>query len=173
MIPESDFVEFYEVGYDEDDPPCTINTYLYLLSCQQYVIACICFSISKPFRRPVYTNPFYLVSLLALIIYQTLLIYRDEEWSRETYALVDLPKNFRYITLGLCLANFIASYAFEKLFIDWFGRFWNSRKQNKMIMERENLVKQIESGEKTVKFVKPEASCALNVVKSIEMAAKE
>lgn len=68
-------------GFDEDKVPCTINSLLYLLSCEQYVICCICFSISKPFRKTVWTNPLYLVSLLAMIVYQTLLLIRYDSWS--------------------------------------------------------------------------------------------
>jgi magnesium-transporting ATPase (P-type) len=55
---------------DDEDPPCSDNTALFLVSGMQYLITCMCFSVSKPHRKPVYTNPVYLVSLVAMLVYQ-------------------------------------------------------------------------------------------------------
>lgn len=52
-----------------DDPPCTLNTAIYLLSSQQYVISCVCYSVGWPWRKPISSNPLFAISLAGLIIY--------------------------------------------------------------------------------------------------------
>lgn len=53
----------------KDDPPCSSNTALYVFSCQQYLICCLAFSIAKPFRKPIYSNPLFFISISVLLIY--------------------------------------------------------------------------------------------------------
>lgn len=130
-------------GFEEEKKPCTINTLLYLLSCEQYVITCMCFSISKPFRKTIWTNPLYLVSLLAMIVYQTILLFRYDSWSKETFALVDFPMNYRFFLGGICIADLIVTFLFEKYFIGWFNKYWNSRKQDKKAANREKNIKML------------------------------
>lgn len=52
-----------------DDPPCTINTAIYLLSSQQYVISCVSYSVGWPWRKPISSNPLFAISLAGLIVY--------------------------------------------------------------------------------------------------------
>lgn len=59
---------------EDDDPPCSKNTALYLLTTMQYVICCLCFSISKPFRKAIWTNPLYFVSVILMTAYQLYLV---------------------------------------------------------------------------------------------------
>jgi cation-transporting ATPase 13A3/4/5 len=59
---------------DDDITPCTDNTSLFLISSFQYLIACACFSVSKPFRASILTNPFYVVAFLTMAIFQGFLV---------------------------------------------------------------------------------------------------
>jgi len=61
-----------EVG--EEDSPCSDNTVLFLFSSMQYIVCCLCFSISKPFRKPIYTNPLFLGSVILMVAYQAFLL---------------------------------------------------------------------------------------------------
>ena len=71
----SDFVRCAPAeAYGEDDPPCSENTVIYLFTCMQYLVCCLCFSKGKPFRKEFYTNPFFLVSVVAMLVYQCHLI---------------------------------------------------------------------------------------------------
>ena len=68
---------------DEDDPPCSADTMLYLFSSMQYLICCLTFSISKPFRKPVTSNPLYLVSVILIAAWQTYVIFHLDPVTEE------------------------------------------------------------------------------------------
>jgi len=53
----------------DDDPPCSSNTALYVFSIQQYLICCLTYSIAKPFRKPIYKNPLFSVSVIVMVSY--------------------------------------------------------------------------------------------------------
>ena len=71
-----------------DDPPCTLNTVLYLFTIMQYITCCLVFSISKPFRKPVYTNPLYLSAVTLMGVYGIYMILYLDDWSAETFQLL-------------------------------------------------------------------------------------
>jgi magnesium-transporting ATPase (P-type) len=52
-----------------DDSPCSQNTTLYLISSMQYVISCVCFSVAWPFRKPIWSNKLFTLSLAILVGY--------------------------------------------------------------------------------------------------------
>lgn len=74
-----------------DDPPCTVNTALYLFTSFQYISCCLVFSVARPFRKPIYSNPAFLVSVILLIAYQTYMTLIPDHWSSDLFALVPLP----------------------------------------------------------------------------------
>jgi len=110
-----------------DDPPCSDNSALYLISCMQYITTCLCFSISKPFRKPIYTNPVYLVSVVLMIVLQVYLTLFFDNSTGGWFGLVNLPTEFRYFLFGLIVINAGLSYGFEKFFIGWYSRQWNKK----------------------------------------------
>ena len=103
----------------DDDPPCSLNTVLYLLSIMQYITCCLVFSISKPFRKPVYTNPLYLVSVIFMGLYGIYSIVHYDSWTGDTFQLLDVPQEYRYKILVVSLLNSSCSYIFEKFVISW------------------------------------------------------
>lgn len=50
----------------EDSWACFENTSMFFITLQQYLVTAMAFSISKPFRQPIYTNLYFSVSLLLL-----------------------------------------------------------------------------------------------------------
>lgn len=73
---------------DDDIPICSDNTILYLFTCMQYITCCLCFSISKPFRRPIYTNPLFLISVIIMTTYQIYLILFLDSYSEWLFDLL-------------------------------------------------------------------------------------
>lgn len=67
---------FYkEFVYDperEDNESSYENSAVYLVSVYQYLITCVAFSISKPFRKPLYTNAWFSISLVLLLVFNLL-----------------------------------------------------------------------------------------------------
>lgn len=68
-------------NFDDDDPPCSYNTMLFELTSMQYVVCCLCFSISKPFRKPIWTNKLFLFSVVIMLIYQVYIIIYLDPWT--------------------------------------------------------------------------------------------
>lgn len=113
---------------------CTINSVVYLYSAMQYIVVCLCYSISKPFRKPIWTNPFYLVSVIIMSVYNIYLLSplsNGDTISTDIFKLIELPKSFKNKMLLVTLVNSLISYIFEKFFIGWFNKFWNNRTNKK------------------------------------------
>jgi len=104
----------------DPDPECSSNTVMFLFSSQMYTICCLCYSISYPFRKPIWTNPVFLISLILLFIYNVYRLFHVTEWETELYELVPLPKGYRNKLLWLSIPILIVAYVFEKVFIGWF-----------------------------------------------------
>jgi hypothetical protein len=63
------------------------------------------------------------------------ILYPDS-WTREVLDLVDLPMSYKVYLACISIANLACSYAFEKLFIAWFSKEYNSRRE---IQQRKNV----------------------------------
>lgn len=50
---------------------------------------------------------------------------------------------YRYFLVGICVADLIVTYLFEKYFIGWFNRYWNNRKQQKRMESRQNNISKL------------------------------
>lgn len=97
----------------------------------QYLICCLCLSIGRPFRQAFYTNPFYLVSVIVMMVYQIYVILH--QGANDVMALVSLPEHYRYWILGMAAANSACSYLFEKFAISQFTRYWHKRKDDQRV----------------------------------------
>lgn len=54
---------------DHDNMKSYENSVLLIITSFQYLVTCISFSISKPFRKPLYTNPLFMLSIMLLFIF--------------------------------------------------------------------------------------------------------
>jgi cation-transporting ATPase 13A2 len=103
---------------------------LFIYTSLQNIITCLCFSISKPFRKPVWSNPLYLTSVILLLAYNVYLVFHFDPWSQDFFTLVELPMHYRILLFVAFLWNFFLSYVFEKFFVAWLYKWWiQSRKQ--------------------------------------------
>ena len=126
------FIECVEEEDIEDTVnPCSENTVLFLFTSMQYLISCWCFSISKPFRKPVYTNPLFFVSFLLMFGYQAYLMVYLDDFNQWLMDLVKIPQNYREYLLLLVILNAVSCFIFERVFIVWFGHYWNKRETAK------------------------------------------
>mmetsp|Transcript_23976 Transcript_23976/g.32135 ORF Transcript_23976/g.32135 Transcript_23976/m.32135 type:complete len:154 (-) Transcript_23976:120-581(-) len=51
------------------------DSVMFLIASFQLVITCVAFSRSKPFRKPIYTNVPFFVSILLILIFDTILLF--------------------------------------------------------------------------------------------------
>jgi len=124
-----------ERSIDDDNNviPCFANSAIFLVSNFQYIVTAMVFSISRPFKKPIYSN-FLLTGFLILIIaYQVYVTIRPDKYSFDIFALITFgDDNFKFYIIFMCLANFILSYLVEKLLIPCLSEAWKRNKIRKM-----------------------------------------
>ncbi len=77
------------------------------------------FSISKPFRQPLYTNIWFALSLVILLGFDIFIVASDDSFITSLLNLTEdgIEMNFRFFILLLVVANALVSYIFEKLVV--------------------------------------------------------
>ena len=122
--------------------PCYEQTVLFFIANFQYLITCMAFSIAKPFRKPIYTNKAYFACVIALFLFNTLLVYLPadnsvaSEFNLEPFQTKDGTSYYSYkywIGFGI-LANSIMTYAVEKLVINVLTRSYDEKMKRKRSM---------------------------------------
>ena len=93
----------------------------------QYLVCCLCLSIGKPFRKEFYYNPFYLFSVVFMMVYQIYTICYQDSWNIKAFAFMELPWHYREFLLIMVAANSVCSYFFEKVVVLGFARYWNNK----------------------------------------------
>lgn len=57
-----------------DPNPSYEDTVIFMISNFQYITACLAFSVSKPFRQPVWTNVPFIICVILLVMFDTILV---------------------------------------------------------------------------------------------------
>ena len=120
---------------DDTVTACRNNTVLYLVSNIQYLITAFAFSISKPFRKPIYTNVLLTLFMVFAFGYSVYIILRQDAFASEYLTLVDLNKinyAFKYWLLLITFANFVLSYLTEKLLVPSMNKCYMRRAVRKL-----------------------------------------
>ena len=78
--------------FDEDDNPlpCHENTIYFLIAHFQYLTLALAFSVSKPFRRPIYTNLPLMIYLVLIYFYSIWITINCDDWSANLFLIYDL-----------------------------------------------------------------------------------
>ena len=105
------------------------NTVVFIIANFQYLITCVSFSISRPFRKPLYTNVIFTVSIMIMIAFSSFILMSDELWLTDFFDLREegMPMQFRLWLAVLVFANFVVTYVFEKLGIWYLALWWKRR----------------------------------------------
>ena len=78
--------------FDENDnpTPCHENTIYFLIAHYQYLTAALAFSVSKPFREPIYKNWPLMIYLVLVYFYSIWITINCDSWSLKLFGLYDL-----------------------------------------------------------------------------------
>jgi cation-transporting ATPase 13A2 len=101
---------------------CQETTSVFILTCFQTLGSALAFSISKPFKKPIYTNKPYMFVLLLLFGLTTYITFSPDEWTRNYLKQAVLPRSFQAILLVLGYLQVIVFYMFEYFFVASAGR---------------------------------------------------
>ena len=87
------------------------------------------FSISKPFRQPIYTNLWFTFTLILLTVFSGYVILSNEEWVTSLMVFEpDVSTTFRLWIVLIIVVNAIASYGYEKIAVWYISQWWKRRK---------------------------------------------
>ncbi|KAG0049967.1 hypothetical protein BGZ83_005235 [Gryganskiella cystojenkinii] len=124
-----------EYNSEEKNIECFENTVLFLLSCFQYLLVAIVFSVGKPYRKPMSSNrPFVLITI-TLVLTSSIMVLFQFPWLFNLMQFVKIPISFRIgilvmagMNLGLSL---ICEHYFFPVISSWIGIWMNSRQSKK------------------------------------------
>lgn len=90
--------------------PCTENTALFLFSLFQYLSLCIVLNLDQDLRKPFFTNPALLISLVLLLIFQLILLFDPALMHCHTlFDLVPLQTHTKWLLLLMIILNYLTS----------------------------------------------------------------
>jgi len=112
---------FIHMSHDIDGPLYAYeNTILFLLSCYQYIIAALVFSVGKPFRKPFYTNFLFLLCSLVLIAFTTMLSINPVAEIRKEFTILQMYPSgyYYYVFFGIVACNLLFSIWIEYVLME-------------------------------------------------------
>ncbi|KAG0374958.1 hypothetical protein BGX24_009717 [Mortierella sp. AD032] len=120
---------------EEKNIDCIENTVLFLLSCFQYLLVAIVFSVGPPYRKPMASNrPFVLITV-TLVITSAIMVLVPTAWITELMQLVHIPFSFRCLIIIMAGLNLLLSLVCEAyvfpMFSKLIGEWWGRRKAGK------------------------------------------
>ncbi len=96
----------------------------------------VAFSVSHPFRQPMYKNWMFVFFIAANLFFAFYFIHLNEhEWLNEVFFFVVIPGSFRHWLLLIIFGNCLLTYLFEKVAIKYLSE-WNYRRQERIRCER-------------------------------------
>ncbi|KAI1315498.1 hypothetical protein EDD11_000731 [Mortierella claussenii] len=120
---------------DEKNIEMYENTVLFLLSCFQYLLVAIVFSVGPPYRKPMSSNrPFVFITVF-LVLTSSVMVLVPTHWLSDLMQLVHIPFSFRagiVIMAGLNLAmSLVCEYYVFPIITRWIGEWLNARKSRR------------------------------------------
>ncbi|KAF8633276.1 hypothetical protein AX17_004451 [Amanita inopinata Kibby_2008] len=90
------------------------NTALFLVSCFQYILVAAVFSIGPPYRKPMWTNVWLMISIGSLSLFNVLVLLAPPSSLSNFLNLMPLPVSARVTLFGAVVVNVVVSMAFEE-----------------------------------------------------------
>ena len=81
------------------------------------IICCIVSSEAKPFRKYIWTNPFFFLTLSVMLVYQIVLNWLFDDYSMNMLNLLNVPMYYRTEIFIVAVIDFFVTYFNEKILI--------------------------------------------------------
>ena len=141
------------------------NTSVFWVSSFQYLSTVVAFSVSKPFRKPLYTNKIFSISLFLMLAFNIYLVVTPHEWAINFFEFeeTDMTTHFKLWIGIIVIVNFIVTYLMEKVFIWYLSVWWKRRNDLKTQRKREAAIALEEAEIKGAKNNKKSALHGTNI----------
>eukprot|EP01135_Chromosphaera_perkinsii_P010889 Nk52_evm16s2273 gene=Nk52_evmTU16s2273 len=126
----------YKQTSDDKNIESMDNTVLFIVASFQYIWMAMVLSISKPYRKPLHTNRWFLFCLVVLIGVTFYITLCPDQYTRSVLQLWDLERSFRYELAVIVISNLLLSWGFERKIVTkltergWF-KMCSMKKQSK------------------------------------------
>ncbi|XP_053210773.1 polyamine-transporting ATPase 13A3-like isoform X2 [Panonychus citri] len=106
---------------DEEDVACHDNYAIFSVSVFQYISLALVFAKGAPYRKPVYSNKWFISAIVVMTILTSYIILIPPPWLSSLLELevTGVAMEFRFFCLLLALLNFIFSYLAESFIVDY------------------------------------------------------
>lgn len=122
---------------DHANYKCYENTSVNFAANFQYLIVCMVYSISKPFRQPLYSNLWFTLSLILLLACNTYMTISDDTFVTSLLSFEgDVSLTFRLSALIIVVINTIITYGYERIVV-WYVSIWWKNREDKMIARQQ------------------------------------
>ena len=96
------------------------------------------YSISKPFRQPLYSNLWLTLTMTILFAINTFMVISEDQFVID---LLDFESNismqFRLTALVVVVINAIVSYLFERIIVWQISICWKNREDRKILRDQQ------------------------------------
>jgi len=103
-------------------------TGVFLVSLSQYIGCCIAFSISKPFRKSIFSNRLFCLALLLLTSLSLYITLIPNIHVRNWMGIVELPFHFKLLILVFDISDVIVTFYYERSVVISFMHYLKERK---------------------------------------------
>ncbi len=145
--PDSDkFKDTFKISYQD--------TVLFLASNYQYLFVCLAFSVSKPFRKSIFTNKLFLISVIVKTVFDTYLLFvGPDNWSWTFFKLQPIPLisnpvkySYRFRFVFEIVLNCLLTVVFERFLVrkisEKFEQRMDAKKKQKFLKLMQDTIKQ-------------------------------
>ncbi|XP_058065557.1 polyamine-transporting ATPase 13A3 [Anopheles bellator] len=111
----------YTTDRDLNDHGCYENYTIFSISCYQYLILAVVFSKGAPYRRSLFSNYGFIISIVINTGLAIMLTLYPPHWLMEQFELVMPPEgefHFRLYLVAYGFVNFLLSLFIEKVIVD-------------------------------------------------------
>ena len=146
---------------NEEEPvymECIFNSTNFYISFAQYLILAVIFCTGKPFKKNIFYNKGMLIFSILGLIYSEYIVFYVDSFSRNYLYITPYPDDhlsfyydylrpeqkehhsyqFKYIIMGLIIANFFCSLLIEKVIVYYCSRCWRRHRMNNNRKKIEN-----------------------------------
>ncbi|KAG0036369.1 hypothetical protein BGZ82_004307 [Podila clonocystis] len=118
----------------EKNIECFENTAMFLLSCFQYLLVAVVFSVGPPYRKPMVSNRPFVFITVGLVILSALMVLFPPQWVVQVMQLLAIPFSFKLFILFMAGVHLVLAMLSERhvfpLLAGWIGS-WMGRKSRK------------------------------------------